>query len=116
MTAITPLLTPEDAERAVVLSREKTVIVYKHSPICSVSSVAVEEFEEFAEGSKGDAALFSVDVVRARPTSMKIQDLTGVRHESPQVLILVGGECIWHTSHHEIQARALQTQMAALEK
>ena len=114
MTSIKPILTPQDAERAIDLSRSKTVVIYKHSPICSISETAIQEFEAFAGAAPGNAELFSVDVLDARPASLKIEELTGIRHESPQVLVMAEGAVVWHASHRRVRADALNAQIGAL--
>lgn len=43
-----------------------------------------------------------------RPLSLAVAERTGVRHESPQVICLVGGKAKWHLSHHAITAAALE--------
>jgi len=43
-----------------------------------------------------------VDVSRQQPISQALAARTGVRHESPQVLLLTGGRAIWSASHDEI--------------
>jgi bacillithiol system protein YtxJ len=35
-----------------------------------------------------------------------------VRHESPQALVLRGGEVVWHDSHYGIQVEALNQAVA----
>ena len=114
MASIKPIFSVSDAERILDLSAKKTVVIYKHSPICSISEMAIEEFEAFAKKSPEGAELFSVDVISARPASLKIEELTGIRHESPQVLILADGKVAYHASHRRIRAGELETQVAAL--
>lgn len=43
-----------------------------------------------------------------RPLSLAIAERTGVQHESPQVICLVGGKAVRHASHYEITAAALK--------
>jgi bacillithiol system protein YtxJ len=48
-----------------------------------------------------------VEVQRARSISAAIEDRTGVRHASPQAILVKGGKVVWHTSHG-INARVLE--------
>ena len=114
MNATIPIETVQDAERVLELSRTKTVVIYKHSPICSISETALEEFQAFANNSPDSVELFSVDVLAARPTSQKIEALTGILHESPQVLVLADGKVAWHASHRRIRASDLSAHVATL--
>jgi monothiol bacilliredoxin len=39
-----------------------------------------------------------------------------VRHESPQALLLAGGEVVWHASHGSIRAEALASALESAEQ
>jgi bacillithiol system protein YtxJ len=43
-----------------------------------------------------------------RPLSLAIAERTGVSHESPQVICLVGGQAVRHLSHYDINAAELK--------
>jgi len=85
-------------------------IVYKHSPACSLCSWSIHEVADFANES--GVTVHQVDVLRQRPLSQAIEAHFGVRHESPQVLIIEDGAVRWHASHRALTAARLQ---AALE-
>ena len=85
-------------------------LVFKQSPTCPTSRAAQVRFERFAEGCPDGEVdlLYRVDVVASRDVARKIADDTGVRHESPQVLLIgPGGKILWHTSHYSISEDAL---------
>jgi bacillithiol system protein YtxJ len=90
-------------------SHEHPVLIFKHSETCPVSARAHSEYLEALDAHGPDSAL--VVVQRARPVSDAIADRTGVRHESPQALLISGGEVLWHASHHSITAEALGRQL-----
>ncbi|MEM7357326.1 MAG: monothiol bacilliredoxin BrxC family protein [Acidobacteriota bacterium] len=48
----------------------------------------------------------------ARDVSNEIAQRTGVKHESPQALLMRDGTVTWHASHWSIQAEALQEALA----
>jgi bacillithiol system protein YtxJ len=114
MAPIHPIPSIQDAERVLALAASKTVVIYKHSPICSISETALQEFETFARDVPAGVELFSVDVLEARPASQKIEERTGIRHESPQVLVLANGAVVWHASHRRIRAGELSAQVGSL--
>lgn len=82
------------------------LLLFKHSPICPVSARAKRELERFL-AARPDVPSALVDVLAARPLSALVAERTGVRHESPQALLLVDGECVWHASHGAITSTAL---------
>jgi monothiol bacilliredoxin len=104
------------AEKAVAASALKPVIIYKHSPICGLSDIAIVEFERFRLGDPGRFDFHQVDVIGARPASLKLEQLLEVRHESPQVLMVWESRCVWHGSHRAIKADRLVAEADAFFK
>lgn len=82
-------------------SKQKPVIVFKHSNACSISSRAYREME------KVDAQVNILEVQSAREISRELANLTGVRHETPQVIVLRDGKAVWNASHFDVQAAAV---------
>lgn len=91
-------------------SRNRPIVIFKHSLTCPISSAAYERMEEF----DGEVAL--VEVQRARPLSAEIESRLGVAHESPQVIVLSNRQVVWNASHFGITAEAVAAAVhAALE-
>ncbi len=83
-------------------------IIYKHSFTCGISIMAKPVVEEFLDVYKDKADFHFVDVKQNRPISNYITKVTGVRHESPQILILRNGEVYWSASHGMIRKGAIR--------
>lgn len=83
-----------------------TTILYKHSPTCSLCSWSIGEVQQFAAQQGVDVHL--IDVFAQRPLAQAIESHFGVRHESPQVLILEDGAVRWHASHRALTVERLQ--------
>jgi len=79
-------------------SKLRPVVVFKHSTACPISAAAYREMEKF----EGDVSL--VVVQTAREVSRELASITGIRHESPQVLVLRDGKAVWNASHFQIKA------------
>ena len=94
------------------LSNQQPVVIFKHSTRCSISSMAKNRLDR---STAPDSILFYyLDLLRFRPLSNKIAETFQVHHESPQVLLIRNGECIYDESHGgidmtEITEQALQT-------
>jgi len=101
------ILTPEQAGAAIAASRGGVRVLYKHSPICDRSATALDEVGLFLEGAGADVPVHIVDVLSARPASQWIESVTGVRHESPQALVLADERVVWNASHRAVTATAL---------
>ena len=54
---------------------------------------------------------YLIDVIQDRIVSRYLSDKMGLRHESPQLLILHEGRIIWHGSHHQVNEDNLKSAM-----
>lgn len=59
----------------------------------------------------GNAMFYYLDLLSYRNLSNKIADNFGVIHESPQVLLIKNGDCVFEASHSEIAVSELQEQL-----
>lgn len=98
-----------EVERLIDASKKTPVLFFKHSLTCPISSRAFGEYQSFLAGRRSDEAVVYtlVEIQNARPVSKEIAERTGVRHESPQALLVRGGEVSWHASHYSVRADAL---------
>ena len=83
-----------------IKSNETPQIIFKHSTRCSISSMAKSRLER-AEMPDGIDFNY-LDLIANRNISAKIADDFGVSHESPQVLLIKNGVCIYDESHSAI--------------
>jgi len=81
-------------------------VLFKHSTRCPISARAKEEVEEFMRQRSG-VPVYLVDVLAQRPLSQRVTADLGIRHESPQVIVLQRGKPIWHASHRDVTAAAI---------
>ncbi|MFZ4542481.1 MAG: bacillithiol system redox-active protein YtxJ [Saprospiraceae bacterium] len=90
-------------------------LIFKHSTTCSISFMAKSRLEANWDFEPGNPECYYVDVKSMRMISLAIAEKFQVHHESPQVLLIVNGECIYDASHLDITVdeihEALQTQM-----
>ncbi len=86
------------------------VVLYKHSPICAVSTWSLREVQRF-EREHPDTTVYHIDVIHHRDLSNWIAQHFGIRHESPQALVVRNGRDVWATSHSGITAAALRKQV-----
>lgn len=81
--------------------------IYKHSTTCGICLMAMRQVERVMGRLKEEVEFYYIDVKKDRPVSQKVAEITGVQHESPQILILNEGEVFWHASHHSIREDTL---------
>ncbi len=104
-----PVRNAEELERAF---GEPWALVFKHSTRCPVSSAAWREVAAFRKAHP-DAVVHVVHVVEQRALSNALASRTGVRHESPQAILLENGRVAWHDSHEGVTADALERLLPA---
>jgi bacillithiol system protein YtxJ len=106
----TPEIARIESEKALdelfARSFERPVWVLKHSLVCPLSAEALREFGRFAATPTG-SELRVLEIQRQRGLSQELARRTGVRHESPQAILVRDGKASWHASHWSITARAL---------
>jgi bacillithiol system protein YtxJ len=78
-------------------SNRRAQLIFKHSTRCSTSALVKGRLERAREPEVID--FYYLDLLNHRPVSNKIADIFGVGHESPQVLLIRDGECIYDESH-----------------
>lgn len=86
-------------------SAQGKVMIFKHSTRCSISATALNRVEK-AWAPENDKLLtcYFLDLIAHRNISNAIADRYGVEHESPQVLIISKGKCIFSQTHLDISA------------
>jgi bacillithiol system protein YtxJ len=107
------LATLADLDRALAVSSQQPILIYKHSLTCGTSGVAYEEVLDLVNGSVLPGTAFIVKVQTAREVSRAIEQRLGIRHESPQILLVSEGKALWHASHFRVTARQIAAALEA---
>jgi bacillithiol system protein YtxJ len=72
-------------------------VIFKHSTRCSISSVAKSRLDRARQPDNAD--FYYLDLINFRELSGKVAEVFNVYHESPQVLVIKNGECVYDESH-----------------
>ncbi len=91
------------------LSAKEPVIIFKHSTRCSISSMAKSRLER--ETAPENASFYYLDLIKYRNISNKIAEDYSVHHESPQVLLIKNGECVYEETHNGISMKEIVGQL-----
>ncbi len=83
-------------------SHEGPVLLFKHSTACPISARAYRQME----GVKTPVSI--VVVQDSRDVSRQVEERTGIRHETPQALVLRNGRVVWNASHFDITADVVE--------
>ena len=105
-----PLTFMGQLDEIVALSNEKPAVIFKHSTRCSVSRMALKQFE--TEYDLKDAVdVYFLDLLEHRAISNEIATRFGVYHQSPQLLLIKEGKSVYDVSHSDIDAEELKGKL-----
>ena len=90
-----------DSEQQLDEIRERSAsrpqVIFKHSTRCPTSSLVKRRLEGSAPPQTFD--FYYLDLINHRRVSNKISEDFQIAHESPQVLVIRNGKCIYDESH-----------------
>lgn len=98
-------------QAAIAQSAQRPAVIFKHSLTCGTSAMAMEEIQALTSRADVDADISIVRIQEAREVSRAIEQQLGVRHESPQVLLVVDGRVVWHASHFRVTASGVRAAL-----
>jgi monothiol bacilliredoxin len=107
MSLLTPLSHIDDLEAAIAESRERPVLLFKHSRTCGVSCGALDELQAHVDGTVVPAGYKLITVQSHRGLADEAAARLGIRHETPQAILLREGRPVWSASHFRITKRQL---------
>ena len=107
MSSLTPLSDLAMLEAAIAESCTRPVVLFKHSRTCGISHEALDELHAHLERNAGDATYKMIVVQNHRRLSDQTAERLGVRHETPQVILIKDGRPVWKASHFRITADEL---------
>jgi bacillithiol system protein YtxJ len=102
---------PEVWQKVLKESKEKPVILFKHSNSCPVSSDAHDRVKKLERQGAISESMYILIVQNAREISDRVEEDLGVKHETPQVLIIRDKEAAYHASHEDIDADELTNEI-----
>jgi len=94
-------------------SKTRPVVLFKHSTRCSISSMAKSRLER--AGAPEGISFYLLDLIRYRALSNQIADDFSVMHQSPQVLLISNGACVYNESHSAISMDEIEHQATGVK-
>lgn len=91
------LTSEEQLEQIKQRSAEKPQVIFKHSTRCGISALAKSRLDKAQPAEEID--FYYLDLINYRNLSRKVAEEFNVYHESPQVLIIRNGQCVYDESH-----------------
>ncbi|HEX6314184.1 MAG TPA: bacillithiol system redox-active protein YtxJ [Gemmatimonadaceae bacterium] len=107
------LHTLEALDRLLADSHARPLLLFKHSYTCGISAEALDELVDHLNADVLAAGMpepqyAMVTVQTDREISNAVSRKLGVRHETPQALLVRDGRVIWSASHFRVTADALK--------
>lgn len=96
------------------VKEQENALIFKHSIRCSISATALSRLtRQWKSAELPQLKLYFLDLVNHRDISNAIAQTFGVEHQSPQILLLKKGHCIYDESHYGIDYENIKS---AIEK
>lgn len=103
-----PIIDSNQIEAIKAASFTKPQLILKHSTTCSISKMALARLERAETPTQID--FHYLDLLNYRNISKEIAESFDVSHESPQVLLIKNGHCVYDESHGGIQMEEIEEQ------
>ena len=91
------------------IKNSEPFLIFKHSTRCSISSMAKNRFERNFDLE--DVKVFYLDLIKYRSISNQLASDFNVHHESPQLMYIKEGLCLYHASHGAIDVDDLKASI-----
>ena len=112
---LTPLRAVAELDSLLAESGARPLLLFKHSYACGTSAEALDELVQHLSERQSDVRYAIVTVQTHRDVSNAVASRLGVRHETPQAIVVRDGKAVWTASHFRVNARtieqALQTHL-----
>ena len=112
---LTALQGIDDLERLIGESETRPLLLFKHSYTCGTSMEALEELVTHLNDRPTDVQYAMVTVQTHRDVSNAVSARLGVRHETPQALLIRDGRVVWSASHFRVTADAVEEAIRSQE-
>ena len=103
-----PLTSLDQLSEIKAQSNAETVLIFKHSTRCGISSMVIKRFEKLFDESMQHVKVYYLDLLNYREISNEVGYNFQVMHQSPQLLIIRNETTVFHASHYDITAVNLQ--------
>ncbi|MCO5258947.1 MAG: bacillithiol system redox-active protein YtxJ [Crocinitomicaceae bacterium] len=89
----------------IAMESDEALFIFKHSTRCPISVMAKSRFEREWTTPDFPLQLLYLDLLNYRDLSNKVAELTGVVHESPQLIVVKNKQVLYVESHNGISAQ-----------
>jgi monothiol bacilliredoxin len=98
----------DEFEALLTESSNRPLLLFKHSMSCGTSYEALDELIDHLKEDRLAARYAMITVQTHRELSTAVARRLGVRHETPQALLIREGRVVWSASHFRVTGGALE--------
>jgi len=98
----TPLISVEEINTIKEISKNQSILIFKHSTRCGISRMIIKQFESLFNEENKQLKVYYLDLLNFREVSSKLSEVFQVIHHSPQLLVIKNGISVYNESHYEI--------------
>ena len=98
----TPLISLEEINTMKEISKNQSILIFKHSTRCGISRMVIKQFESLFNEENKQLKVYYLDLLNFREVSSKLSEVFQVIHQSPQLLVIKNGISVYNESHYEI--------------
>ena len=98
----TPLISVEEINTIKEISKNHSILIFKHSTSCGISRMVMKQFESLFNEENKHLKVYYLDLLNFREVSSKLSEVFQVIHQSPQLLVVKNGISVYDESHYEI--------------
>jgi bacillithiol system protein YtxJ len=103
----------EQIQEIIAESKQQPVVIFKHSTSCSISATAKGRLErQWGDNGLKEVKPYYLDLLAYRPISNLVARAFDIEHESPQLLLIRDGACIYDASHLGIRLEEVKKHLA----
>ena len=106
-----PLNSLEQIKTIKELSKSETILVFKHSTRCGISSMVIKRFENLFDSSMNNIKVYYLDLLNFRAISDEVGYSFQAQHQSPQLLIIRNEVAVLNVSHYDITTVNIQKHL-----
>jgi bacillithiol system protein YtxJ len=108
-----PVQRLDELERLLSETDQRPLLLFKHSRSCGISADALDELVDHLNGGPAPVQYAIVTVQTHRDISNAVSARLGVRHETPQAILIRGGKAVWSASHFRVNAASIEKALQA---
>ncbi len=95
----------EDLDAVFERSKTAPAVIFKHSTSCPISHGVYRYVSDV------DSEIYLVVVQKSRDVSNAIAERTGIKHESPQAIVISNGAIRYQASHYDVEAAEISRNL-----